>query len=76
MNGPEHYAEAERLLADIASSVTGKHAYYVADPEGSAALQVSAAQVHATLALAAATALDPSSFPDSTAHRAWSGVTR
>jgi hypothetical protein len=47
MNGPEHYREAERLLnvAMAGSRVTQ------ADP-----VNLAAAQVHATLALAAATA--------------------
>lgn len=44
MNGPEHYAEAERLMRN-----EGWH-----DP-----INAAHAQVHATLALAAATALDP-----------------
>jgi len=46
MTGPEHYHEAERLLAEVAESdaETAKPAH-------------DAAQVHATLALAAATAL-------------------
>ncbi|MEC4616315.1 hypothetical protein [Tsukamurella tyrosinosolvens] len=47
MNGPEHYAEAEQLLAIV--DVNGT------DPRDAAVL--AAAQVHATLALAAATAL-------------------
>ena len=50
MTGAEHYAEAERLLTHpgLASTDTG--------PDD--ALMIAAAQVHATLALAAATA-DP-----------------
>ncbi|GII84574.1 hypothetical protein Ssi03_25640 [Sphaerisporangium siamense] len=44
MTGPEHYREAEKLLAQYG------------DPEF-AAIDLAAAQVHATLALAAATAL-------------------
>lgn len=47
MNGPEHYTEAERLLAIV--DVNGT------DPRDAAVL--AAAQVHATLALAAATTL-------------------
>jgi hypothetical protein len=48
MTGPEHYREAEVLMADAdeAGSIT---------PEGLALIAL--AQVHATLALAAATAL-------------------
>ena len=44
MTGPEHYREAERLL---------RHAE---TPHADAALTLADAQVHATLALAAATA--------------------
>jgi len=62
MNGPEHYAAAEKLLAGI----SGKDR--MADIERR---ELAAAQVHATLAHAAATALDPSSWPDSAGHRAW-----
>lgn len=47
MTGPEHYGEAERLL-DAASSTL---------PANAVANALVAAQVHATLALAAATAL-------------------
>jgi hypothetical protein len=50
MTGPEHYAEAGRLLADA-----GGKAGVV--PAPLLALTVAQAQVHATLALAAATAL-------------------
>lgn len=46
MNGPEHYAEAERLLLLAAGSP---------DPAGAGGRLVAQAQVHATLAQAAAT---------------------
>lgn len=49
MTGPEHYREAERLLDP-------KGPLYVAVPEDIPVL-IARAQVHATLALAAATAL-------------------
>jgi hypothetical protein len=50
MTGPEHYAEAERLLA-----LADRHTWGVTyDQEWT--LTLTAAQVHATLALAAATA--------------------
>lgn len=53
MTGPEHYAEADQL-ADTAE-------YYIADlppdNERHAYMMIRLAQVHATLALAAATAL-------------------
>jgi hypothetical protein len=48
MTGPEHYAEAERLL-DESREPTGRLESYAVD-------LTLAAQVHATLALAAATA--------------------
>lgn len=48
MTGPEHYKAAERLLAEAVDSVAG------GDP---APELLAAAQVHATLALTAATAL-------------------
>ena len=53
MTGPEHYAEAERLLA-LADRHTRGVTY---DQEWT--LTLTAAQVHATLALAAATAVRP-----------------
>jgi hypothetical protein len=52
MTGPEHYWEAERLTADAReTSDDGVRAAYVAE-----------AQVHATLALAAATAASVDEF--------------
>ena len=64
MTGPDHYAEAERLLA-----LAGRHS------KGSTYGQewtptLAAAQIHATLALAAATAVGTAG-PDS---RAWADV--
>lgn len=53
MTGPEHYREAERLLKD----------------EYRTAQSIADAQVHATLALAAATALTPG--VNSPARGAW-----
>jgi hypothetical protein len=50
MTGPEHYREAERLLAAQAKS---GRAGFPDDPRA-----LAKAQVHATLALAAATALN------------------
>jgi hypothetical protein len=50
MTGPEHYLEAERLLTEAA--VEGGEGTYFVRPEN-----LTAAQVHATLAHAAATAL-------------------
>ena len=59
MNGPEHYREAERLLAAVTADGD--------DPVKSfarAAALHAAAQVHATLALAAATALPAGLFEE------------
>jgi len=70
VNGPEHYREAERLLgkAQGTGSISIKHA------EAYAAL----AQVHATLALAAATAAGQATSYDGDENfsrsRGWAGV--
>ena len=64
MTGPDHYAEAERLLA-----LAGRHSKGATyDQEWMPTL--AAAQIHATLALAAATAVGAAG-PDS---RAWADV--
>lgn len=64
MTGPDHYAEAERLLA-----LAGRHSKGATyDQEWTPTL--AAAQIHATLALAAATAVGTAG-PDS---RAWADV--
>jgi hypothetical protein len=52
VTGPEHFKQAEQLLAD-ARSGTPEEPYYIGDIGPTLA----AAQVHATLALAAATAM-------------------
>lgn len=52
--GPQHYAEAERLLADVLNPSTGNP--FDDDEVGIVRNSLKAAQVHATLALAAATA--------------------
>ncbi len=52
--GPEHYAEAERLIADSINPHTGGP--YDDDPVGCIRNSLLAAQAHATLALTAATA--------------------
>jgi len=64
MTGPDHYAEAERLLA-----VADRHTSGVTYAE-EWTLTLCAAQVHATLALAAATAVGTTG-PDG---RAWADV--
>ncbi len=64
MTGPEHYAEAERLLA-----VANRNNTDAADGQ-ERTQTLSAAQVHATLALAAATAVGTAG-PD---RQAWIDV--
>jgi hypothetical protein len=65
MTGPEHYREAERLLAtayeDNLTTYEGENP--------AAARNIAEAQVHATLALAAATAL-PATRPGSATQMA------
>lgn len=53
MNGPDHYREAERLLA--AARESKETTFEGHNPE--ADREIAAAQVHATLALTAATAM-------------------
>jgi hypothetical protein len=69
VTGPEHYREAERLLADAASGSDSGPSYYLDD----ALPTLAAAQAHATLAAAAATAdaLVPSSL-----YQPWQEVSR
>jgi len=55
MTGPEHYREAERLLAELISINPGGGEMHRASE-----VALAAAQVHATLALSAATALSTS----------------
>lgn len=54
MTGPEHYREAERLLG------RGINCGFGEEPDAAQVAYLAAAQVHATLALAAATATHPS----------------
>ncbi|MEU3261016.1 hypothetical protein ABZ694_25040 [Streptomyces albidoflavus] len=61
MTGPEHYLEAEAHLASAAKN-------FLRGDDTTSALV--AAQVHATLALAAATALSPGG-PDTASRGAW-----
>ncbi|MHC3427232.1 hypothetical protein [Streptomyces sp. DT18] len=63
MTGIEHYREAERLLAEARYDRPDGVGYV--RPEN-----IAAAQVHATLALVAATALPPGG-PGSAARGAW-----
>lgn len=53
MTGPEHYREAERLMTEQVFITRGSRTTRTFEET------VAAAQVHATLALAAATAIDP-----------------
>lgn len=69
MTGPEHYREAERHLS--AASHLDRPGGKPADPSA-AAHQLATAQVHATLALAAATAAQDSAAGMTSAdHKAW-----
>jgi len=77
MNGPDHYREAERTLA-LARLATAQQAN-ATEPSEVVTMMLAAAQVHATLALAAATALnaplhDNTSTPDELAWHEVSGV--
>ncbi len=56
MTGPEHYREAERYLSILNLNRTSD-AWLEAISTGEVGIAMQAAQVHATLALAAATAL-------------------
>lgn len=68
MTGPEHYAEAERLLEQVASTPADDGTRDV----------LAAAQVHATLALTAATAAGQATAYDgdetNDRSRGWAGV--
>jgi hypothetical protein len=71
MTGPEHYREAERLqrhAAELAGSFEGARAASEAERDHRAAV-LADAQVHATLALAAALGLSAHLEPAET--RAW-----
>jgi hypothetical protein len=57
MTGPEHYREAERLIGNVKREVERATADTINDVIETACVTIAASQVHATLALAAATAL-------------------
>jgi trans-2-enoyl-CoA reductase len=66
MNGPEHYREAERLLGRMQTADDGELGWM------SRAQMAAEAQVHATLALAAAAALnDPQGGMGGNDWHAW-----
>ncbi|MGW5556888.1 hypothetical protein ACWER9_06650 [Micromonospora sp. NPDC003944] len=68
MTGPEHYREAEKLLQDCGFNTAEDASAATSDAATSNYL--AAAQVHATLALAAATAInDPD--PNGTGQPDW-----
>lgn len=71
MNGPEHYAEAEHLLNHAEENALEHSPEWYANA-------VAAAQVHATLALAAATAAGQATAYDGDERhersRGWAGV--
>lgn len=65
MTGPEHYTRAEQLLREVRDG----------HQEGTdVAAILAAAQVHATLALAAATALPQQRMMALAEYKAWAGV--
>lgn len=67
MTGPEHYCEAERLLSDASFSTTANGLPCTRDGHLLSLEEIvamrAAAQVHATLALAAATAMAAHGHP-------------
>ena len=72
MTGPDHYREAERLLAEAREAVAPKRSAYPLEPGEPTSAEryeraMTEAQIHATLALAAATAIGASG----TEGRAW-----
>jgi hypothetical protein len=74
MNGPDHYREAERTLA-LARCATAQQAHNT-EPDEAVTMMLAAAQVHATLALAAATALsDPEGGMPIRDWNAWQAAT-
>ena len=74
MTGPEHYREAENLLAMASEQVMGIATGdpTAGEPDGPALL-VAEAQVHATLALAAASA---EAVVPYSRYKPWAEVTR
>ena len=54
MNGPDHFREAERLIANASRELDAASSDEFEDARVGAALGFAAAQVHATLAVAAA----------------------
>jgi hypothetical protein len=72
MDGPTHYRESERLLA----MCTDSDGNPPADPEDAASLTpyLRAAQVHATLALAAATAYPVARYETTPTGSKWTDV--
>lgn len=85
MNGPEHYREAERLIAHARACTEGvapedcdTHGEFQELMEAArqdAQMDIAAAQVHATLALAAATALPQTSEMSTTDANEWTIAT-
>jgi hypothetical protein len=77
-SGPEHYQHAERLLAEAGEATDPDNDLSDEDAAGLAHLTIAAAQAHATLALAAATALflplDPANERRPADEDAWVAV--
>lgn len=68
MSGPEHYHEAERLMG-IASDEAGR-----VGADSYSAAMLAAAQVHATLALVAATVIPRRPTVTMAAYHAWGQI--
>lgn len=77
MNGPEHYKEAERLLGTIeqVKSQVQRLNGSAHDMEFAVTAVVQVSQVHATLALTAATVHEINPRPGDIAGKAWIEVT-
>lgn len=81
MTGPEHFREAERLLAESERSIADGARVGIQALDAAlevSAASIAAAQVHATLALAAATASAQATAydgdEDHSRSRGWAGV--
>lgn len=77
MTGPEHYREAERLIGNV-NAVLGNRPTFTDPERNGVQVALATAQVHATLALAAATAAaQATAYDGDETHqrsRGWSGV--
>ena len=75
MTGPEHYREAEKYLA-VLDTQKDPQAWAAAVGRGDIAVGMLAGMVHATLALAAATAQSGGPGSEASNYGEWREVTR